>query len=554
MKTSISRETILDRNKLNSFLERINHLRLASKLADSNELIDELESVCKPDWDELVIATLHHERALNYYNELIFDKAIQSSLSALVVFMKYKDKEQISACLNNLGVFYSAIGLEEKALDYFMQSIDFNENYLPALNNAGNKLYKKGEFAKAEHYLELIIKKAGTSKDVHSLVEANTDLAELNLMKEEPQKALEILNRFEDKFMSAKSFRVRHFHLLAKGKAYLDLGKVKEAEENIFEAYKIACETNNQEMLWFSYKRLILLYEKQRKYRKLCEIYKKSLDLQEKVFNEHMTTRISNIEKAYEVEIKELEYKQILEKNARLASIGVMAAGITHEINQPLNAIVINSDGLIYKDDRDRVLKKDYRISIEQILKAACRIDEIIKHMRSFWASPEFIQYHDIELHQAIEDAISLVNLQLRSHGILLSRDLCDWNPKVKANKTILEQVFINLINNSIQSLDHVESRNKEISISTRIVGKEVLVQVEDNGSGIDADICERIFDPFYSTKSPGEGMGMGLAIVSNFISEIKGEIKCLPTDRAGALFEIKLPLSSGTNDEDISS
>jgi signal transduction histidine kinase len=110
------------------------------------------------------------------------------------------------------------------------------------------------------------------------------------------------------------------------------------------------------------------------------------------------------------------------------------------------------------------------------------------------------------------------------------------------------------LINNSIHSLDHFDSKNKIIDISTKLLDEKVIIFIKDNGKGISADDQDKIFDPFFSTKSPGEGMGLGLAIVKNFIKEIKGEIKCVPSKTRGALFEITLPLSNGKNYEDIDS
>ena len=547
--TKLSRTELLVKENFDEILKEIRDLRLNSNIKESYDLISRVEPLLLPETDEHLLAVIHTEKGLNLYFDLNFDKAIELTLSSLNTFRKYKDNLYISICFNNLGVFYSALGLNVKALDHFLESIRYNEDNLPALNNAGNKYLNIGEYDNAIELLERAIVKAKEQENTQILIETNTDLAELYIKKNNPEQALEILSRSEIRFRKAKDARERHFHLLAKGKAFLCLNKPEEALKLFLEAYEIAKSKNYKELLWFSYKRLISAFEKLKDYEKLSQFYKKSLDLQEKIYDEQMTKRISTIEEVYEVEKREFQFKQMLEKNARLASIGVMAAGITHEINQPLNAIVINSDGLLYKDNRDKVLPKDYRNSIEQILKAASRIDDIIKHMRSFWAAPNYIQFQEIELHEVIEYALSLVNMQVQSHGIILRKDFCKGNPRIKANKTLLEQILINMVNNSIHSLDNKSSKSKNISISTELKKPYVILRIEDDGSGIELENSERIFDPFFSTKSPGEGMGLGLAIVKSFIKEIKGEIMLVPKEEPGALFEILLPIS---NENDI--
>ncbi len=546
MDQEFSREDLLKTEIFDEVITRISNLRRTSKVKDSNEQITKIESLLFPDIDELLLASLYIEKGLNLYHELNFDKAIEITLSSINIFKKYKEDQHISRCLNNLGVYCSALGMNEKALDYYLESIKYNENNLRALNNAGNKYSNLGKHDEAIEILEKVIYKAKEQNDNQLMIEANTDLSELFLKKNDPDKALEILNRPENVFRDELDAREKHFHLLAKGKAFLFLNEPEKARDFILEAYEIARALNNHEMLWFCYKALVSTYEKLKDHEKLSEFYKKSLELQDKIYHERMTKRISTIEEAYEIEKKEFHFKQMLEKNARLASIGVMAAGITHEINQPLNAIVINSDGLLYKDNRDKVLPKDYRNSIEQILNAASRIDDIIKHMRSFWAAPNYIQFQDVELHQVIKEALSLVNMQVQSHGIILRKNFCKGKPRIKANKTLLEQILINLVNNSIHSLDKTNSKDKVITLTSVLSESNVELNIDDNGIGIEEKNIDRIFDPFFSTKKPGEGMGLGLAIVKNFISEIKGDIKLVPKETPGALFKIILPLTKG--------
>jgi len=224
-----------------------------------------------------------------------------------------------------------------------------------------------------------------------------------------------------------------------------------------------------------------------------------------------------------------------------------MTAGITHEINQPLNSIVINSDGILFKDDRDKVLPQSFRQSIEKIFTSAQRIDQIIKHMRTYWNSgDELIRNKSISINNSIKDALGLLNQQIRSHGIELQTEFSNKNPMILGNKVHIEQITINLITNAIHALDRTEDGSKKISIKTKVVRKKVSFLVEDNGIGLSMNDTKDIFDPFYSTKKTEKGMGLGLAIVKNYITQMNGTIDFQNKEKSGVIFTISFPIIEG--------
>lgn len=236
----------------------------------------------------------------------------------------------------------------------------------------------------------------------------------------------------------------------------------------------------------------------------------------------------------------------MLEKATHLASIGVMTAGITHEINQPLNAIKICADSLLFSEEmKPGTIPSTYLEDIQQISDSANRIEEIIRHLRSYWDKQNEEEYlnPEIEANQVIRKVLELLNRQLISHGIELELDMQTGDCQVKCNKIQIEQIVINIVNNSLQALNTIHLDKKIIRVKTSKRSEdEFVIQISDNGPGIKDEIADHVFDPFFTTKRPGKGMGLGLAIVKEILDGIGGAITINKNVSEGACFVITLP------------
>jgi len=227
----------------------------------------------------------------------------------------------------------------------------------------------------------------------------------------------------------------------------------------------------------------------------------------------------------------------------RLASLGIMSAGIAHEINQPLNSIKVLTDGMLYwhKRGQSQDLNKIFE-NLQKISAQAGRIDEIIKHMRSFVNNERTIQFAPCRLNEAVYGALDMLERQLSAHGIVVEKALSDNLPAVYGNESRLEEVVINLLVNAMQALDTVSRAEKTIYCSTWLEGEKVVLEISDNATGISSEIKNYIFEPFFSTKKAGEGMGLGLSIVQSVIFSFNGEIKVTNNEKGGTSFRIELP------------
>jgi len=248
-----------------------------------------------------------------------------------------------------------------------------------------------------------------------------------------------------------------------------------------------------------------------------------------------------------EAEQKHTEAIQELEESSRMASLGVMAAGITHEINQPLNAIKVTTDSAIFYAGRnpgaipERIMEK-----LNKIAGGADRIDAIVRLMRNFRITPGSESLGPVDLNQSIRNAVTLVERQIYDHGIDSRIELNADSPIVIGHELQIEQIFINLVANAIKSLESVSRTDKYIRIVTRIDDQGAWLEVHDNGAGLPEEDDYSIFDPFFSSRPVGEGSGLGLAIVKRFVTGFGGEILYGDNADGGASFRIRFRIAAG--------
>jgi len=493
--------------------------------------------------DDLNLARALKYQSLLHYSRLSIDRALESGFRAVKLLQALDQPALLSTMLSNIGVYYTALGIHERGLEYFEQAIEVDPENGIAVSNAGERLLGLGRVAEALARFKQALHLADRSGEeqrcahlYHNLGEVSLAEGDVAAANEHYARALDAARRLDDRAASA-------FARIGLCKAALRQEAYSEARDHARLALELANELGSNELKWFGLKSLADSCRAVGDDKELAEVLTESLQLHEQMYSGSITQRIAELEATYRLERKELESKRLLEQQARLASIGVMGAGITHEINQPLNAITINADGMLFKDDREKVLPVEYRESVEQIHQAAVRIDEIVKHMRSFWSGPDYLKHDSFDLNESIENALRLIRRQVASHGIALDTSLCRGPVPVLGVGIHLEQIVINLVVNAIHSLDGKTSGEKRITLTTSRDDSRARLVVCDTGCGLPEGLTDRLFDPFFSTKPAGQGMGLGLAIVKSFIEEMQGRIECTDLQRGGAMFSITLPI-----------
>jgi len=226
--------------------------------------------------------------------------------------------------------------------------------------------------------------------------------------------------------------------------------------------------------------------------------------------------------------------------------LGKLAAGIAHEINQPLAGISMGLENLLLQIQTDDCSPSYLQQKSKDIFEHISRIRHTIEHVRTFSRQQKSDQLEDVDVNLTIENAISMLQAQLKAHNIKLRLELQPQLPQIKANHFEMEQVFVNLISNARDALDKKE--NGEITIISKFQDDNIIIIVEDNGSGIASKDLEKIFDPFFTRKEAEKGTGLGLSIVYAILKKIGGEIKV--ESQYGQFTKFIINLSKDSNNE----
>ena len=245
----------------------------------------------------------------------------------------------------------------------------------------------------------------------------------------------------------------------------------------------------------------------------------------------------------------ELEAQQTLAvRSDRLRSLGEMAAGIAHELNQPLVGVRGLAEHLLISLDRGWSVTNDkLKDRLAGIVEQADRMVHIIDHVRMFAREAGKPDVSPISVNEVVSSGMGLIEAQFKSHDVTLEADFAEDLPLVLANPYSLEEVLINLMNNARDAF--VGSRNGGapcISLRTYLdagdAGPEVGIEVADNGCGIAPEILAKIWDPFFTTKDPDKGTGLGLSISRTIVENFGGTMDVSSSEREGTKITIVLP------------
>jgi two-component system NtrC family sensor kinase len=233
--------------------------------------------------------------------------------------------------------------------------------------------------------------------------------------------------------------------------------------------------------------------------------------------------------------------KQVIE-SGKLASMGELAAGVAHEINNPV-AVMIEEAGWIADimtkaDIGDPDNLKEIKRALGQIHDQGLRCGEITKKLLSFARGTDS-NIRELEINETIDDVVGLTAQRAKYANIEIRKHLQEDLPKIQASETEMQQVLLNMINNAIFAM---EKTGGTIDLTSELEKGHLNIKVADTGPGIPEANLERIFDPFFTTKPVGRGTGLGLSICYGIITKMEGSIEVESTVGAGTTFTIRIP------------
>jgi PAS domain S-box-containing protein len=247
----------------------------------------------------------------------------------------------------------------------------------------------------------------------------------------------------------------------------------------------------------------------------------------------------------YVVSIRDITEQKMQEMEItltqRLASIGELASGVAHEINNPLTTIIGYAELQLEQGN----LPDEVRGDLMKIYNAGLRARDITHKLLSFSRGmSEHTEPKVIDLQAVVDQALELIASQLAVVGIKLEREYEERMPAVVANQAVIQQIVLNLVLNSKDAIE-LSGKGSRVTVRLhRVDEKHIAIEVEDDGPGIPPDTLGRIFDPFFTTKPVGRGTGLGLSIVHKYVKEMGGKINVWSEEGKGTKFEVILPIA----------
>jgi signal transduction histidine kinase len=236
-----------------------------------------------------------------------------------------------------------------------------------------------------------------------------------------------------------------------------------------------------------------------------------------------------------------------LVRSAKLAAVGEMAAGVAHELNNPLTTVAGFAELIL----EQTAAEAPWRGDLELVLGEARRARAVVRRLLDFSRPSEILRVR-ADLNEELGNVVSLVHHMARTSGVAMRVALWDDLPLVRIDRNQIQQVFLNLLHNAIQAMPGGGELTLRTQVQTQRRKKYVTASIEDNGEGIAAEYRDKIFEPFFTTKGPGSGTGLGLSVSYGIVDDHGGFIDVESEEGQGATFTVWLPVdeAGGGGDE----
>lgn len=569
---------------------------LSNKNTIQGKAID-LSIISTPDdIDEVQVIFIAEDKHAFYKN--VFDRV--AGKETLIISDNYKNKEIVM--LNLYETDQNTISFEINKHNIINQKLKYSDDLLLMGGSEidAAKIYFKAQqnLKEMEHRIQIFEKELDS---LSSIIESRNELVDeltqsiasqeiiqqqqkekihndSQFIKRQSYKINHLNNDFKntktelDKYrkeifnsnqvLENKSQQIAHINKEIEDKNLLlkDMDTIISKQKQIVKLYKV--------MIAMAFiMALFILYAYSQKRKK-----NKELNAQKEIVDKMNTELISNNEELQSTleEVKRMQDELV--QSEKMASIGVLTAGIAHEINNPINFVYAGINTLLRDfEDIDPIIKEVNRLNpdhpdiqqkirhikelkkkyefdeafeaipdiINDIRIGADRTAEIVKGLKSF-SQTNKTKTTNVNVHESIDTALLLLKNKYKER-ITIVKNYDKKLPLIEGFEGKLSQVFLNIISNAIDAID----KHGEINIQSYQKSKHIYISIKDNGCGMDTKVVDKIFDPFYSTKQVGEGTGLGLSISYGIIQDHQGEIIVNSALREGTEFIIKLPFSN---------
>jgi signal transduction histidine kinase len=237
-----------------------------------------------------------------------------------------------------------------------------------------------------------------------------------------------------------------------------------------------------------------------------------------------------------------------LERVIRVSTLNVLTASIAHEINQPLASLITNASISLRRLNDDPPNVDGARETVQRTIRDANRASEVVTRLRALFGKKEFT-LETFDLNEVTTEVIALSLTDLQGNRIILQLELAANLPLITGDRVQLQQVTLNLLRNASDAMVGIEDRPRHLLVKTERDGdNQVRLSVQDAGCGVNPQDFERLFEPFYTTKS--SGMGIGLSISRSIIERHRGRLWAEPNDGPGTTFSFSIPCGPDSSED----
>jgi two-component system sensor kinase FixL len=240
-------------------------------------------------------------------------------------------------------------------------------------------------------------------------------------------------------------------------------------------------------------------------------------------------------------------HREQLAHVTRLRTVGEMAAGIAHEINQPLSAIGTYAQACSRMIEREPEDATEILEALGKIATQAHRAGEVIQRLRTFIRKQEGERVR-LEVNDLVREVLKLAETDAREHDVRIVAELAEGVPSIQADRVQIQQVLLNLLRNAMESMRETDRAGDSVIVTTDFDGDDVEITVRDSGTGIPAEIEKKLFRPFFTTKP--SGLGMGLSISRSIVASHGGRLYFTRNPERGTTFRLTLPAYTEIDDE----
>ena len=511
--------------------------------------------------DSTGVATIKRNLGVVHNALKNFDQALAYHQSSLSYFKQKSMNQDVAKTLNNIGNLYEAQKMYPQALDFYQQSLAIKndlqdtEGLAVTHKNIGQIYLLMKDYQPAlQHTLTAI----ALSKQLPDRILLHGNYLQLSkiygamgdykngYLTLQDYWALDA-SLYQKEGQSALAEMIARFGVQEKTKELSVLKTTHQAQKE-----KLARASRDRWLLiLLSVFTLVVAITLSIFYRlKQREVKKRiAVQLELEVLNQKLETLNAELESKIHQAIQDYKtQQQIIIQKSKLESLGVMAAGMAHEINQPLSAVTMSINNIRIKAQKGELNDTYLSDKIRKVTDDIQRIKNVIEHVRQFSRDQINSKLERIDIHQTLRNAVELITYDLAKHQIGLSMQFSSQSLFTVGNKFKLEQVFLNLLSNARDAiLEKVRGAGDThpefmIEISTSIQEDSTAIVFHDNGIGMSESNIDKIFDPFYTTKSPEKGTGLGLSISYGIIREMGGNI--MVSSELGKYTKITVSLS----------